>query len=223
MPSGGPSGFPGFGGRPNGAGGMARTAPPPGLPALATSLDDTGSAPAGVFRPPPGGLGPDAAMPSQSKLIAYLQAHRGSDRFLLAVPSSMSASAIIIQTGEPVMAMGGFSGGDPILTTADVKRDVAGGTVRFFLLSGRPGSAPEPDDLPRPSFATAAEGTDEFGLPPGFPAGGPFEGNREAEQWVTANCSTVAPSDWQAPVSASGSRGFGFGGAQQLYDCAASS
>ena len=66
----------------------------------------------------------------------YLEANRGTTKFLVAVPSSQSADSIIIATGEPVMAMGGFTGSDPILTADSVAQLVKDGTVRYFLLGG---------------------------------------------------------------------------------------
>ena len=49
------------------------------------------------------------------------------------------------------MAMGGFSGSDPILQPEDLARLVADGTVRFFLLqtppNNRPGGAEGQDAL----------------------------------------------------------------------------
>jgi 4-amino-4-deoxy-L-arabinose transferase-like glycosyltransferase len=85
---------------------------------------------------PGGGVPPDAGQQSDSTLLSYLEANRGNAKFLVAVPSSMSADSIIISTGEPVMAMGGFSGSDPILTAESVAQLVQDGTVRFFLLGG---------------------------------------------------------------------------------------
>ena len=67
------------------------------------------------------------------RLIGYLEAERGSARFLVAVDSSMAASPIILATGEPVMTLGGFSGNDPILTTDALAELVKNGTVRYFL------------------------------------------------------------------------------------------
>jgi hypothetical protein len=84
---------------------------------------------------PPGGA-QDGGQGTSSTLLSYLGANRGNAQFLVAVPSSMSADSIIISTGEPVMAMGGFSGGDPILTAQSVAQLVQDGTVRFFLLGG---------------------------------------------------------------------------------------
>ena len=50
------------------------------------------------------------------RLIAFLAANRHGERFLLATPSAQLAAPLIIATGLPVMAMGGFHGLDPILT-----------------------------------------------------------------------------------------------------------
>ncbi|HET8840219.1 MAG TPA: glycosyltransferase family 39 protein [Ktedonobacteraceae bacterium] len=73
------------------------------------------------------------------RLISYLEANRGTTKYLVATPSSNSADAIILATNQPVMALGGFSGGDPILTSSQLQALVANGTVRFFLLDGRGG------------------------------------------------------------------------------------
>jgi hypothetical protein len=40
------------------------------------------------------------------------------------------------------MALGGFSGSDPILTTAQLAALVKSGTVRYFLLNGTGGGDP---------------------------------------------------------------------------------
>jgi 4-amino-4-deoxy-L-arabinose transferase-like glycosyltransferase len=69
-------------------------------------------------------------------LIRYLEAHRNGAKYLVAVVSSNEADAIILETNRPVMALGGFSGSDPILTTAQLAALVKNGTVRFFLLNG---------------------------------------------------------------------------------------
>ncbi|HEX6552382.1 MAG TPA: glycosyltransferase family 39 protein [Ktedonobacteraceae bacterium] len=73
---------------------------------------------------------------ADTALIRYLEAHRGSAKYLVAVASSNEADAIILATNQPVMALGGFSGSDPILTTAQLAALVKNGTVRYFLLNG---------------------------------------------------------------------------------------
>jgi len=87
-----------------------------------------------------GGLGGNSTV--DSALIRYLEAHRGSAKYLVAVVSSNEADSIILETNQPVMALGGFSGSDPILTTAQLAALVKNGTVRFFLLNGSGGGGP---------------------------------------------------------------------------------
>src|SRR5262249_44404660 len=71
-----------------------------------------------------------------SDLIAYLEAHQTAGSYLFATTSSMTASPYIILTGKPVMALGGFSGSDPILTVAQLKALIANANVRYFVLGG---------------------------------------------------------------------------------------
>ena len=69
------------------------------------------------------------------RLVDYLLANRGDETYLAATLNANTAAPIILATGEPVMAMGGFSGGDRILTVDELAGLVSDGTVRFFLLS----------------------------------------------------------------------------------------
>ncbi len=69
-------------------------------------------------------------------LVRYLEANQGSSRYLVAVASSNEADSLILTTNKPVMALGGFSGSDPILMTSELATLVKDGTVRFFLLGG---------------------------------------------------------------------------------------
>src|SRR6266705_308617 len=87
-----------------------------------------------------GGLGGSST--TNTALIRYLQAHRGSAKYLVAVVSSNEADSIILETNQPVMALGGFSGSDPILTTTQLAALVKSGTVRYFLLNGSGGGGP---------------------------------------------------------------------------------
>ena len=78
-----------------------------------------------------GGAGGDQV---DAALLRYLEAHQGSARYLVVTASSSSASSLIIATGKPVMALGGFSGNDAILTTAQLAQLVASGKVHYFLV-----------------------------------------------------------------------------------------
>jgi 4-amino-4-deoxy-L-arabinose transferase-like glycosyltransferase len=70
------------------------------------------------------------------RLLTYLQTNQQGEAYLVATLNSHSAAALILPTGEPVMALGGFNGGDQILSTAALQGYVNRGEVRFFLLEG---------------------------------------------------------------------------------------
>ncbi|EKQ58249.1 MAG: hypothetical protein A370_00106 [Clostridium sp. Maddingley MBC34-26] len=69
-------------------------------------------------------------------LINFLVSNKTNEKYILVVSSSQSADNIIIQTGEPVMALGGFSGSDNIITLDQFKEIVKNGEVRFVLSGG---------------------------------------------------------------------------------------
>ena len=71
------------------------------------------------------------------KLQEFLVAHRGTTRFLAATQNSRLAAPLIIATGEPVMAAGGYFGFDPILTADAFAAMVERGEVRYVLLGRR--------------------------------------------------------------------------------------
>ncbi len=74
-----------------------------------------------------------------SELISYLQAHQGSARYLVAATGSMTTAPIIIKTGEAVITIGGFNGGDPAPTAAQLAKLVAGGDLSYVLIGGQGG------------------------------------------------------------------------------------
>ena len=161
------------------------------------------------------------------KLISYLEANQGNTTFLVATPSSMTADGIILATNKPVMAMGGFSGGDPILTTDQLASLVSKGTVRFFLVGTSREMTPQmvkqflaqlpPQMLQQipPQILKRMQQGGGFG---GFGFGG---GRQSAlTTWVTQHCATVPTSLWQSSSNSSTQGTFGPFGANQLYDCA---
>lgn len=79
---------------------------------------------------------PGVDNPKSNPLIDYLSARQGDEKFILATLRANDAAPFILATGEPVMALGGFSGTDPILTADELAARVQAGEVRFFLLSG---------------------------------------------------------------------------------------
>jgi len=110
-----------------------------------------------------------------SQLITYLEANQGTTTYLVATPSSNSADSIILATNRPVMALGGFGGSDPILTTSQLQTLIKNGTIRFFLLGGAGG---------------------------GFGRGGGGQGS--VTGWVEQNCSTVSPNLWASDSGGAG-------------------
>ncbi len=73
--------------------------------------------------------------PFTAPLADYLLANRGGERFIVATINANTAAPLILVTGEPVMALGGFSGGDPILDVEELAAHVRSGVVRFFYLA----------------------------------------------------------------------------------------
>jgi 4-amino-4-deoxy-L-arabinose transferase-like glycosyltransferase len=78
--------------------------------------------------PPVSGVSPE--------MVRYLQQHRGGADWMVAVNGSMTASPLILISGEPVMAMGGFTGSEPTPTLGQFEQLVAEGRVRYVLVGG---------------------------------------------------------------------------------------
>ena len=128
-------------------------------------------------------------------LVSYLRANQGTDRYVVATPTSSYASLFILATDQPALALGGYQGWDRIVTPTDLARMVADDTVRFFYLGGG-------------------------GAGPGAANG---DTNADLSQWVKTRCAAVPPSAWGSTSATNGRAGGvgGFGQANQLYDCAA--
>ena len=100
---------------------------------------------------------------SSQALYDYLVANRGSAKWIVAVSGSDEAARIELATGQPVMAMGGFTGSDPTPTVDQLKALVASGDLRYVIVSGG-----------------------------GFGGrGGPGGGSGDVTSWVTANGTLV--------------------------------
>ena len=80
-----------------------------------------------------GGFGGDAV---DAELIAYLQANRDGAKYLVAVTGSQASAPIIIETGEAVVTIGGFGGGDPAPTVDQLAQMVADGELKYVLVGG---------------------------------------------------------------------------------------
>jgi hypothetical protein len=116
---------------------------------------------------------------TDTALISYLLAHKGDAKYLVAVASSNEADSIILETNQPVMALGGFSGSDLILTTNQLATLVKSGTVRYFLLNGSGGGGPGGSS---PSTLIT---------------------------WIIQHSKVISSSQWQSSSTSSSSSGFG--------------
>ena len=213
--SGQPGGF-GGSGQPGSTGGSAQ---PGGQGGSGQPSGNGGTSQPGGFG---GQGGPGGGNQIDQQLLSYLEKNQGSTKYLVAVTSSQTADPIIISTGKPVMALGGFSGNDDILTVSQLAQLVKNGTVRYFLLDGGnqgQGFAPSAGMLKELSAGTKArveEGLREFrGGAQGGPMGG---GTSEAlTSWVSTNCAVVSSTAYSPTTGSSSSAR---AGGTQLYDCA---
>jgi len=108
------------------------------------------------------------------KLGGFLTANRQGERYLLGTVNAQLAAPIIIQTGEAVMAMGGFMGTDPILSPEKLARMVADRQVRFVVV-GDPSTT-------------------------GRRLGGAEAAGRPVADWVRAHGTLVDPALWRSSV-----------------------
>jgi hypothetical protein len=106
-------------------------------------------------------------MGNVSDLADYLLSHSTGETWLVAVPGSMGSGAeLIIETGKPVMSLGGFSGSDEVLTLDTLKQMIASGDIRYFYLSGSQGG------------------------------GAMNSGNSAIFSWVRESCTAIPSSAW---------------------------
>ena len=117
-----------------------------------------------------------AGIARDARLLAFLRANHQGERYLLATLNARLAAPVIIETGQPVMAIGGFMGADPILTPERLAAMAADRQVRFVLLGG---------DLAR--------------------RGGGEPPQRSITDWIKATGAAVDPALWRStPVRAAG-------------------
>lgn len=107
----------------------------------------------------------------RSRLLGFLKANRGDEAFLLATSTIHLASYVIIASGEPVMARGGFHGLDPALSPERLARMADEKRIRFAML----GDAP---------IVSRRMGADSAGKP--------------VADWIRANGQLVDPALWRS-------------------------
>ena len=131
------------------------------------------------------------ALGGDPKLIDFLRSNHRSEAYLAASINARQAAPIIIATGEPVIALGGFTGRDPILTVDAFARLVEEERLRFVLI-----------------------GDGSSGLRRIFGE----DGQKPVVDWIRANGRIVDPAEWRAAPGANFEGRSAEGVGAQLYD-----
>ncbi len=75
--------------------------------------------------------------PVDEDMLAYLQANTQDAAYLLAASNAHSGAPFILASGRPVLYIGGFGGGDPVIDAAGLAEMVANGELRYVLWGGQ--------------------------------------------------------------------------------------
>ncbi|WP_231183407.1 glycosyltransferase family 39 protein [Haladaptatus sp. DYF46] len=157
---------------------------------------------------------------SNSALLSYLKAHQGDATYLVAADSGANSIApLMLRTDEPIISLGGFSGGDPVMDVDELASLVRSGDLRYVLVGGGMGGGTT-GTAPSGADGTYGNQTAPSSPDSGGNAGsgqGGFGGNQGSEttDWVQSNCRIVSSDQWQ-PSDTDGSAGTG-----TLYNCTA--
>lgn len=88
------------------------------------------------------GFNMDNSNSGNTKLIEFLKSHKTNEKYLLVTSSTNGyASDIIINTGESVMALGGFFGTDKVIDLDEFKKLVNNGEIRYVMVGGMGGNS----------------------------------------------------------------------------------
>lgn len=145
-PTSGTGGMGGFGGGAGGGGRMPgnssnsgssiNSGNPTGAPGGAAP---TGSASANSDSSSNAGGGMDDSV--SSAMITYLKAHQDGATWLVAVATDQTAASIILESGQPVISMGGWSGSDNAMTLTTLETLVKEGKLHYIVISSNGGQS----------------------------------------------------------------------------------
>lgn len=143
------------------------------------------------------------------KLVRFLKAHYHGG-YLLATVNANTAAPVILQTGLPVMAMGGFLGTDPAIQPAGLQQLVKSGKLTYFLI---------------PTAPTSRTGTARTRQAFGGFLGSNSSNEQKLLAWIRQHAKLVPASEWQVSGTKTATRFNGFGGfggpggeSDQLYE-----
>ena len=109
-----------------------------------------------------GPMGPSTDASSNSLLEAYLLSHTTNETWILAVSNAEAGAYIIMDTGKPVMCLGGFMGSDNAISLTSIETYIKEDKVRYFETGGN-----------------------------GVDVGSSMGGNSAIFSWVETHCSVV--------------------------------
>jgi 4-amino-4-deoxy-L-arabinose transferase-like glycosyltransferase len=147
--------------------------------------------------PVTGDSGSIASQSADPRLIAFLLQHAAGATFLAATVDAYGAIPIILATGRPVMAMGGYTGFDPILTPATLAARVGENDVRYFYVPSS-NLTPQQRQQIYPNVRNAAT-----------------KYTNALTQWVAQQCRAVPADQWSETNSLVAAQM----NAMQLFDC----
>ncbi len=71
--------------------------------------------------------------------ISYLLKNQDGAEWLVAVATDQTAASIILESGQPVISMGGWSGSDDAMTLSTLKALVKEGKLHYIVISSDSG------------------------------------------------------------------------------------
>nr|WP_246458403.1 glycosyltransferase family 39 protein [Saccharopolyspora gloriosae] len=135
FPSAGPSGQGGPGGGGPGGGRGGQGGPKQGQRATPPNTAPDGRNADGTRGGGPGGQSTEVS----DEVVRYLTDNHRDETWLVAVVGAMVAAPIILDTGRPVMAVGGYNGNDPAPTVDALQNYVREGKLRYVWTDGTSG------------------------------------------------------------------------------------
>ncbi|WP_100488504.1 ArnT family glycosyltransferase [Sporolactobacillus pectinivorans] len=179
------------------------------------------------------GLGQDNANVNE-KLLSFLINHY-QGRYLLVTQNATIAAPYILDTGLPVMAMGGFRGTDPAITPSQLQTLAKEGKVKYFLISAGGSTSLNRNKKSSNQFRSGFgsgngtkfsgfrnQGNSNFG---NYAQLGGFIGGSSTQSqninWIEKNCKPVPTAEWEDTATNSSQRSgkrLGELGSAQLYE-----
>ncbi len=135
---------------------------------------------------------------NNTKLLAFLNSHHQNEAYLLVSQNSQMVAPIIIKTGEPVVAIGGFMGGDPILTANQFSQKVAEGQFRYMILSNPPENRGQGGG--NAGVNSRGFGVNAGGFGGGFGFGRMGGSQADIAKWVREHGKPVDPALWKQSI-----------------------